>query len=184
MDGTEKMNIIFRRVLALAKAEEREIQADYRRKIEFIRSAVFILRSRVNNGYGTDEDAELLRECEEALAADAAGELVTFTEDQEYPIPPSLSADNASIEVRKEAMPVHGYNPAGMGGIYWSVDHGLPVIKVLPRVDDVVEIGGEFYTVIEEVTYVRLIPCEPPANSGEDSRQSEDSRPEQEASQA
>lgn len=180
MSADARMNVILRRVVALAQAQEREIKADYRRKIEYIRSATAVLRVRVERGVATEEEIELLAECEAALAAGAAGELVIIVNDideEAYPDIPPLPTGERGIEVRKQAMPVHGYNPGGMGSTYWFADHRLPVGNFLPRPDDIVEHDGRFYTVIEEVRYLRLIPC--------DATQSrEDSRPEQEASQA
>ena len=179
-NADERMKIILRRVIALADAQEREIKADYRRKIEYVRSATAVLRVRVERGVATEEEIELLAECEAALAADAAGEMVMFVNDideETHPDIPPLPAGERGIEVRKQAMPVHGYNPGGMGSAYWFADHRLSVGDFLPRPDDIVEYDGRFYTVIEEVRYLRLIPC--------DATQSrESSRPEQEASQA
>lgn len=181
MAAHARMNVILRRVIALAEAQEREIKADYRRKIEYLRSATAVLRVRVERGVATEEEIELLAECEAALAADLAGEMVTFAADvdEEYYLIPPLPPTVKAIDVPKHPMPVHGYDPGGLGSTYWFADYGLPIGSFQPRPDDIVEYDGRLYTVIEEVRYLRLIPCQHLADqSREDSRPDVEPEPE------
>lgn len=169
MNSKTKLDITIRRVVAKEEAKERDAKEDYRRKIEYIRTAVFILRSRVEHGQATAEDEDLLRECEMILAVDAADGEAAEDDEDTFTIPPRPSVE-VGIEVPQQAMPIHGYHPAGVGSTYWYKQHNLPIPKLRPRRDDIVEHEGNLYTVIEEVTYFRLIPCAPPPQSRESSR--------------